>query len=317
MRKTAILGMALASGFAASLATPAGAEQLRFMTGPQGGSWIPLGGALKNIWEHNVPDLSLQVVPGAGVINVRGVGEGKAGIAFANSISTVDGLQGRAPFPGKVSNVCNIGSLYPQWFQLVVLGDSGISRVEDLKGRSVAIQPRGNTAEVITQQLLKVAGLSYDDIKPNFQTGYTDAVGLMKDGHAQAFTLGTTIPASAVMDLASAREMRLLDLSAYSAGMQKINEAYRLNPLPAGTYPQQQGTPSTITYTTHIITQCDRDADQVYRMTKAMWENVGTLRNVVGSMKQADVKFGAQDISVPMHEGAKRYYREANALAAK
>ncbi len=301
----------------AVLAGPAQAETMRFMTGPQGGSWIPLGGALKNIWEQAVPGLSIQVTPGAGVINVRGIAENKAGVAFANSISTVDGLNGRAPYPSKVANVCNIASLYPQWFQVVVLADSGINTVQDLKGHAVAIQPRGNTAEVVTQQLLKVAGLTYDDVKANFQTGYTDAVGLMKDGHAQAMTLGTTIPASAVMDLESAREIRLLDLSAYEKGMREINEAYRIASVPEGAYPSQKGSPGTITYMTHVITQCDRSADEVYAMTKAMWTHVDTLRNVVGSMKRTNVAFGAQDISVPMHEGAKRYYQEVNALPAQ
>lgn len=308
----------LATLLAAALAAaPAGAEQLRFMTGPQGGSWIPLGGALKQIWEKAIPGLDLQIVPGAGVANVRGIGADKAGVAFGNSISTVDGIAGRAPFPSKVDDVCNIGSLYAQWFQLVVLDDSGISKVQDLKGKAVAIQPRGNTAEVITQQLLEVAGLKYADIKPNFQTGYTDAVGLMKDGHAQAFTLGTTIPASAVMDLASARGVRVLDLSAYQQGMQAINAGYTLDPLPPATYPGQQGTPNTLTYTTHLITQCSRNEDEVYKMTKAMWESLPTLRNVVAAMKPADVAFGAKDIGVPLHKGAARYYREAGALAAK
>ncbi len=46
--------------------------------------------------------------------------------------------------------------------------------------------------------------------KINFQASYTDAVSLMKDGHAQVFTLGTTAPASAVMDLASARDVKLV-----------------------------------------------------------------------------------------------------------
>ncbi len=312
-----LAALALAAATLAAPFAPAQAENLRFMTGPQGGSWIPLGGALKNIWEQAVPGLSLQVTPGAGVINVRGIAENKAGVALANSISTVDGLAGRAPFPAKAGNVCNIASLYPQWFQLVVLADSSIRTVQDLKGQAVAIQPRGNTAEVITQHLLKVAGLSYDDIRPNFQTGYTDAVGLMKDGHAQAFTLGTTIPASAVMDLASAREVRILDLSAYETGMKAINEGYRIAAIPPGTYSGQTQAPSTIVYMTHLITQCDRGADEVYAMTKAMWDNVATLRNVVATMRKSDAAFGAQDISVPMHEGAKRYYREVNALPAE
>ena len=41
----------LAAATAALFATPAAAQQVTFMTGPQGGSWIPLGGALKGMWE--------------------------------------------------------------------------------------------------------------------------------------------------------------------------------------------------------------------------------------------------------------------------
>ncbi len=56
--------------------------------------------------------------------------------------------------------------------------------------------------------MLKLNGMTYDSLaKANFQAAYTDAVGMMKDGHAQVFTLGTTAPASAVMDLASARDI--------------------------------------------------------------------------------------------------------------
>ena len=55
-------------------------------------------------------------------------------------------------------------------------------------------------------------GLNYSQVKASFQASYTDAVDLMKDGHAQAFTLGTTVPASSVMDLASARDIKLIGI---------------------------------------------------------------------------------------------------------
>ena len=73
----------------AAFAFPAAAQQVTFMTGPQGGSWIPLGGALKGLWEKEVPGLAIQQTPGAGIANVRGVDEGKAQIGFANSATTV------------------------------------------------------------------------------------------------------------------------------------------------------------------------------------------------------------------------------------
>jgi len=116
---------------AAVLAAPAAAQQVTFMTGPQGGSWIPLGGALKGMWEKSIPGLQITQVPGAGIANVRGVDEGKAQIGFANSSTTVDGLEGRPPYPKKVTKVCQVANLYPQYFQVVALKDANIKSFAD------------------------------------------------------------------------------------------------------------------------------------------------------------------------------------------
>src|SRR6185503_3281428 len=196
---------------AASFALPAAAQQVTFMTGPQGGSWIPLGGALKGLWEKNVPGLNITQTPGAGIANVRGIDENKAHIGLANSNTTVDGIQGRAPYPKQVSKVCQLANLYPQYFQVVALANSGINSFADLKGKSLVAQPKGNSAELVTEMVLKFNGMTYQSLsKVNFQAAYTDAVSMMKDGHVQVFTLGTTAPASAVMDLASARDVMLV-----------------------------------------------------------------------------------------------------------
>src|SRR5919107_1552362 len=111
---------------------PAGAQQITLMTGPQGGVWVPLGGALKGMWEKAIPGLNVQAQPGAGIANVRGVDEGKAHIGFGNSSSTVDGLEGRAPFKGKVTKVCQLANLYPQYFQVVAAANAKVASFADL-----------------------------------------------------------------------------------------------------------------------------------------------------------------------------------------
>src|SRR5512134_4051834 len=124
----------IAAATAAVFAAPAAAQQVTFMTGPQGGSWIPLGGALKGMWETNVPGLKITQTPGAGISNVRGIDEGKAHIGFGNSSTTVDGLEGRAPYPKKVTKVCQLANLYPQYFQVVALASAGVNSFADMKG---------------------------------------------------------------------------------------------------------------------------------------------------------------------------------------
>src|SRR4026208_1067962 len=72
------IAVAIAVGL--GFALPAAAQQVTLMTGPQGGSWIPLGGALKHMWEQAVPGLNITQTPGAGIANGRGVDEGKGQI---------------------------------------------------------------------------------------------------------------------------------------------------------------------------------------------------------------------------------------------
>lgn len=301
--------LAIAATVAMAGAAPATAAELKMMTGPQGGSWIPLGGQLKDMWEKAVPGLSIQSLPGAGIANVRGIEEGKADIGFGNSISTVDGLAGRAPFTKAHNNVCNVATLYPQYYQMVVPADAGINGIQDLKGKSVSTQPRGNTGELITGQLLQVYGLKYSDLKMSF-VSYTDSVNQMKDGHAQAFGLGTTIPASAIMDLAAARDIKLLDLASSLDGMKKLNPGYTLLTVPAKTYPKQDKDVQVIGYATHIVVSCKLPADTVYAMTKTMAANLGTLASIVSAVKGLDAKGMGQDIGVPFHPGAAKFYKE-------
>jgi TRAP transporter TAXI family solute receptor len=299
-----------------SIAAPATAEQITFMTGPQGGSWIPLGGALKNMWEKAIPGLSIQETPGAGIANVRGVEENKAQVGFANSATTVDGIAGRAPYPAKTTHVCQIANLYPQYFQVVALKDAHVKSFADMKGKSLVTQPKGNTGEILTGLVLKINGMSYGSLaRTNYQAGYTDAVDMMKDGHAQVFTLGTTSPASAVMDLASARDIDLVPVDEKT-----MNELHRMNPgyvklvIKAGTYPKQDHDVAAIAYSTHIVARCDLPEKMVYEMTKAMATHIDDLAAVVKPIHGLTAKDMAVDIGVPFHKGAVKYYKEAGAM---
>jgi uncharacterized protein len=307
--KTSIKLLGLSLGLALAVATTANAEDLKMMTGPQGGSWIPLGGQFKDLFEKAIPGLNIQVLPGAGIANVRGIQEGKAQIGLANSISTADAMTGRKPFNKPHDGVCNVASLYPQYFQFVVLADSGIKSAADLKGKAITTQQVGNTGEVITRHFLEANGVKFSDVKVS-HVGYTDSVNQMKDGHAVAFGLNTQAPAGAVMDLAAARPVKLLGQAESYDKMLKLNPSYKLITLPKGTYPNQDQDIKVIGFYTHVVASCKLPADEVYKMTKTIAENTKTLATVakdIGKLKPAGM---AADIGVPFHPGAAKYYKE-------
>jgi TRAP transporter TAXI family solute receptor len=310
-RIASALGLAIAAAFPAA----ASAQNITLMTGPQGGVWVPLGGQLKSMWEKAIPGLNVTATPGAGIANVRGVDEGKAQVGFGNSSSTVDGLAGNAPYPKKVTKVCQMANLYPQYFQVVALADAKVNTFADFKGKSVVTQPKGNTGELLTDLTLKLNGLNYQALsKINFQS-YTDAVSMMKDGHAQVFTLGTTIPASSVMDLASARDINLVPVDDKTmAALRKQNPGYQRLIVKAGTYPKQDKDVAQIGYSAHLVVSCDLPEQTVYTMTKAVAANIGDMASVNKAMAGLTPKEMAADIGVPFHPGAAKFYKEAGAL---
>jgi uncharacterized protein len=310
-RTLTFAAVAVASALAVS--ATASAETYRLMTGPQGGVWVPLGGAMKNMFERGINGVSVQVLPGAGIANVRGIDEDKAEIGFGNSISTVDGVNGDDPFPRKTANVCNLANLYPQYFQVIALADARINTIKDLKGKAIAIQPRGNTAELATKHILQVHGLKYDDVKVSF-VSYTDAVSLLKDGHAQVFTAGTTIPASSVMDLAAARDIKVIDLADSVEGMRKINKGYTAVTLPANTYAKQDKPVTKIGYNAHLVVSCKMKEEHAYQMAKLLAAGMKDLSVMNKPMENVTPKMMAEDIGVPFHPGAIKFYKEAGAI---
>ena len=285
---TRFIAGAAVAGAMGLAATAASAEQLKLMTGPQGGSWYPLGGAIQNIVEKNMSGVTVQVLPGAGIANVKGIEGGKADLGFANSVSTVDAIEGKEPFDGPAKDTCHVATLYPQYFQVVALADAGIGDPGDLKGKAASVQPKGNTAEAITAQMLEAYGMTYDDLSMVNFGSYTDAVSLMKDGNAAVFTLGTTVPAGSIMDLAAARDIKMVPIPDEGlAKMKELNAGYMRGYIKAGSYPGVTEDVPTIIYSTHLIARCSLPEDVVYGLVKNLNENLAALAAIASPWPRA------------------------------
>ena len=311
MRK-AILAAAVGTAALLGFAGTSSAAEVRFMTGPQAGFWVPLGGQLKDAWEKAIPGLQIQSLPGAGIANVRGIEEGKAEVGFANTITTADAVlgTGEPPLDKAHGKVCNIATLYPQYFQVLVNADSGINTLKDAKGKGFATQVKGNTGELIARHVLRVSGMTYNDVKAGFTNSYTDSVEQMKDNRMHLFALGTGIPASSIMDLASARDIRLLDLSSIYEDMKKINPAYKLVTIPKGTYPKQDKDVQVIGYYTHVIAACALSEETVHKMTATILAAKENMTSIYKDLGKLTPQVMAQDIGVRFHPGAAKWYKE-------
>lgn len=286
------------------------AQELRLSTGPMGGAWYPLGGAIAELMKEKA-GVNVTVSPGGGIANVLAIETGKAELGFGNTSSTVDGVMGREAFKTKTENTRYVSTLYRQFFQIVVREDSGIRSVTDLKGKSIAPGPRGFTGEQIARHLLQVYGLSYADLSKVHHIGYNDAISLMQDGQIHAFMPITTIPAASIMDIASNRKIRLLSLPEDKVReMRNINSGYIRYVIAKGTYQGQNEDVVTVGTFTDLLASAKLPDDMVYKLTRALVENKDRLSAVVKEIAATQPKEMAPDLDVPYHPGALRYWKE-------
>ena len=310
--------LATAFGLAGALALSAGtaaAEKLVFMTGPAGGSWYPLGAAIKNILEEEIADMSVDIRPGAGLINLRGVSEGKADLGWGNVISTVDAINGNPPFEEKIPGICNMAAFYQQYAQLASV-DESIKSWADLKGKKFATLPRGNTTEVAAQQLLKAAGLTYDDLALVNFASITDQVNMAKDGQVDAIFNITAVPAGGYLDLSNSRRTWHIPVSDEQFGrLKEMNAGWGRRSIRADAYPDQPEEVPIAGFPMHMIVHCDQMSEETgYRIAEAITKRVSELASVNKALADFTVKELALDVGVPHHPGAARYFKEAGAL---
>ena len=272
----------------------ASAEDITFMTGPAGGSWYPLGGAIKNILEQEIDGMNVTIRPGAGLINLKGVSGGKAHMGFTLVMSAVDAINGNAPFEKKLGDVCNLGSLYNNYLQIPTTNEA-LNSAADLKGKKLVPLPRGNTTEVGAQALLKAAGLSYDDMsKVNFAS-ISDGVNMLKDGQADVMMTITSVPNGSLLDLTNSRKIKFLTITDEQfANMKKANAGWGRLTIPANSYPNQTEPVNIAGFPAPLIPNCSLvSEDTPYKLTKALNQRGQDVRSKLQTLRTLVAKDNA------------------------
>jgi len=211
-----------------------------------------------------------------------------------------------------------VANYYPNVWQLVVPQDSDVRKLADLKGKAVALPPRGNTSLAEGWELLlKVSGMKLDDLGTKSFGSISENAELVKNRQAVAMGWYTTVPASFVLDLGSARKLRMVPVSEdVIAKMRQVNHGFARYVVPKGVY-EAYGIDEevvTIQAPTILIASSKTPADVIYKVTKAIVEGRENFANVSAAMKGVTAKHMAESFGLPHHPGAERYYKEAGLL---
>lgn len=309
--------MALFLMFCFSAGIVLAAENLSIASGKAGGTWYPMGGAIADIIQNKVEGYNMSVMQGTGDANIIGVDKKMYTLGISFSFANADAALGNAQFKTPMTNIAGVAALYPAPLQIVVRGDSDIKTIADLKGKRIAPGLKGTSGEVLVRNILKVHGLSYDDMAKIEHLAYEDAAMLMKDGHIDAFMPFTTVPAPVIQDTAVSISggIRIVSLSQEKFDeLKKINEGYSAFIVSGGQYKGHDTDSLSIGSNNVVICQKSLPEKLVYDMTRALVENKDKLSKVHSVVQSWTPEYAVKDIGVPLHPGALKYYKEIGIL---
>lgn len=249
------------------------------------------------------------------VDNLRMIAAGQieSGIAQSDIVSWAYAGTGIFAAAGPLKNLRAIADLFPESLQLVVRDDSAIRTLADLRGKRISLgQPASGTL-ADARIVLAAAGLTEKDIVAEYLRPGVAAANL-KDGTLDGFFVIGGVPVPAIRDLAAETPVRLIPVDGdVFAKMRESSASYRRSVIPSGTYPGISADTPSIGFDALWIVSADAPGDLIYAITKALWNDATQrlleARDPLG--RQVRLQDALDGLSVPLHPGAKRFYREA------
>ncbi|MBQ2529102.1 MAG: TAXI family TRAP transporter solute-binding subunit [Treponema sp.] len=285
--------------------------RLMFGTGGTAGVYYSYGGVVAQYITRNADIKVTAVSTGGSKVNIQSIQDGDFQLGFTQSDVMAYAWNGEKSFKkdGPTHDFRVLGGLYAEVVQIVTM-DPNIKSVYDLKGKSVSIGEAGSGVYFNALDVLDAAGISLDDINPQYQS-FEGSKEALKDGHIQAAFIVAGAPTGAISELAVTNGAYLVNVDGELRD--KILRScpyYAPMKIPGGTYSGLDDDVETITVKATVIVSSSLSDDAVYAMTSAIFDHAEEIAVENAKGKELSVENATAGMAAPFHPGAARYYAE-------
>ncbi|MCD1293654.1 C4-dicarboxylate ABC transporter substrate-binding protein [Methanocella sp. CWC-04] len=287
-------------------------KQYTIATGGTAGTYYPIGGGIAQTVNNASLGFILSVEStGASVANCRLVNDKEADFATVQNDVAYSAINGQRDFAaGKLENLQGVACLYPETIQVIVLKDSGIKSIGDLKGKRVVVGDKGSGSEFNALEILAAYGLTKDDIVVD-NSKLSQAAELLKNGQADAAFWTGGAPTAAISELATTHDIYIVPISGEARDkLMAESPFYATETLKAGTYNNLNEDIETVSVMAMLIANKDIPADDVYNLLKAMYDPNAPLKNAHAMASKITTETALKGMSIPLHPGAQKYFDE-------
>jgi uncharacterized protein len=311
------LKYAVAAAAIASLATAAQAQQVRVIaSNPQGSVFYSASAALGKLMDEKLK-MQVRVQPmGGSSTYIPLLNRGEVDFGLTNVDDSMTSFKGSGSFRQPNPNLRLMAAAFPLTLGVLVPADSPIKTIGDLKGKTM---PWGynaqTTGRVLQQAVLASAGLTMDDVKTVPTQSLFSGVDLLAEGKVEAATIaiGTAQTQRANVTLNSRGGVRFINMEATPEAMARVRKILPSRPITIQPAPHTIGvtTPTTIlAYSIFFTTHEKMPNDLVYNLVKTVHGSKDELIKGHPVFRSFDPARMNEEIGVPWHPGAIKYYQE-------
>ena len=310
MKKVLCVVLELALALAMTACGSGSAAKMTMGTGGTSGTYYAFGGVLGQYIKNNVGIDVVVVSTDGSKANIESIAAGDYQLGTVQSDVMSYAWSGTRSFEsGKVDSFRVVAGLYAEAVQLVTM-DPTIQTVADLKGKSVSIGAPNSGVYFNAIDVLAAAGLTEQDIKAQYQS-FADSADALKDGKIDAAFIVAGAPTAAITELCTTNDAFLVPIDGdIAAKLMADSPFYTAYTVPAGTYAGQDTDVQTVTVKATLIVSANADEEQVYNLTKAIFDNAAAIAAENGKGAELSVENATTGMTAPFHPGAAKYFAE-------
>ena len=280
-------------------------------TGADGSEYARFGHAFVEAINAAAPAVKLRQRASEGSVdNAQLLARGAADYAIIQADVAAAAVAGEDVFArgGPLAKLRAVGGLFPEAVHIVVLADSPIRDVAQLRGHRVGIGAPASGTRFDALAVLEAHGLKVTDLAEARGDATAAALARLKRGQVHAVFLTTLAPTRELQQLAVSPGIRLIPVSEGAMGrLLDLRPGLAPLTLPANTYPQQHAPVATVASTALLVTTSDAPEAEVGAVADLVFNRAAQNAGSAGVIRVAP-QSERRGVTIPLHSGVARRY---------
>ncbi len=303
-----------------ALSVPAfSTEFITIGTGGVTGTYYPTGGAVCRLVNKLKKTTKIRCSvesTGGSVYNINTIKNGELDFGIAQSDVVYQAANGTKKFEGKpVKKLRSVMAIYPELFTLVTRKDAKINSIMDIKGKRINLGNPGSGSEATALALFKKLDIKKSDLAFAGALKAAEMPDALRDNKIDGYFYMVGHPTANIKDASNSLEVKIAPIQG-----KKVDEFVEEHPyfaqadVPGKIYKGNENATPTFGVKAVLVSSTDVSDKAVYTVVKAILDNFKAFKRLHPAYANITKESLLQGLAAPLHEGAKKYYKEAGLI---